>query len=163
MKTSKTYFVCRLKKKIEHTWKSVITDGVSFAKFAKPSVFLLTFLILLSELVLPLLPNNKCLNFSSVNQGECFCVLILWIVCNIYMFICQDTVSVHRPAFYCERFQKFMSDNVFKRSGMYDNLQIHVCNRYTFSVTVLGYDFLVSIFDADLKHIDNFLFKLSYF
>nr|CAB3264891.1 phosphatidylinositol 4-phosphate 5-kinase type-1 alpha [Phallusia mammillata] len=44
----------KLKKKIEHTWKSVITDG--------------------------------------------------------------DTVSVHRPAFYCERFQKFMTDNLFKKS-----------------------------------------------
>uniref|UniRef100_F6U7V0 PIPK domain-containing protein n=1 Tax=Ciona intestinalis TaxID=7719 RepID=F6U7V0_CIOIN len=27
-----------------------------------------------------------------------------------------DSVSVHRPSFYCERFQKFMGDHVFKKS-----------------------------------------------
>jgi len=44
---------CKLKKKMEHTWKSLIADG--------------------------------------------------------------DTVSVHRPKFYCDRFQKFMSENVFRK------------------------------------------------
>lgn len=28
-----------------------------------------------------------------------------------------DTVSVHRPSFYCTRFQEFMSNNVFKKSA----------------------------------------------
>ncbi|CAK8684991.1 unnamed protein product [Clavelina lepadiformis] len=28
-----------------------------------------------------------------------------------------DTVSVHRPGFYCERFQKFMSDRVFRKNA----------------------------------------------
>ncbi len=31
------------------------------------------------------------------------------------MFPLQDTVSVHRPSFYADRFQKFMCNTVFKK------------------------------------------------
>lgn len=34
----------------------------------------------------------------------------------------QDTVSVHRPGFYADRFFKFMSSNVFKKSSCEFNL-----------------------------------------
>lgn len=32
-------------------------------------------------------------------------------------FSCQDTVSVHRPSFYAERFFKFMSNTVFRKNS----------------------------------------------
>ena len=58
----------RLFKKMEHTFKAVIHDGVSG-----------------------------------------------WnIICLFYSF--QDTVSVHKPAFYANRFKKFMSTKVFRKT-----------------------------------------------
>lgn len=38
-------------------------------------------------------------------------------ICHLAAMSCapQDTVSVHRPGFYAERFQRFMCNTVFKK------------------------------------------------
>lgn len=65
----------RLKKKLEHTLKSIITDGVSqLSKF---------------DMSTPTLISK-----------------------NVSL---QDSVSVHRPSFYAQRFQDFMAKTVFKK------------------------------------------------
>lgn len=48
------------------------------------------------------------------NMHLCECVYLF-----LYLFICllQDTVSVHRPGFYAERFKKFMCSTVFRTSS----------------------------------------------
>lgn len=36
-------------------------------------------------------------------------------MCVTDFFVFQDTVSVHRPSFYADRFLKFMNSTVFKK------------------------------------------------
>ncbi|XP_056593091.1 phosphatidylinositol-4-phosphate 5-kinase, type I, beta a isoform X1 [Triplophysa dalaica] len=71
----------RFIKKVEHSWKALVHDGVRIYSY---KTFLLPFDIIL------IYASFKC------------CVL-------------QDTVSVHRPNFYADRFLKFMGSTVFKK------------------------------------------------
>lgn len=52
--------------------------------------------------------KSKCLI-----AGSCSVVSVFLI--TICLFLSQDTVSVHRPGFYAERFQQFMCNTVFKK------------------------------------------------
>ncbi|XP_074542817.1 phosphatidylinositol 4-phosphate 5-kinase type-1 alpha-like isoform X2 [Halichoeres trimaculatus] len=75
----------RLVKRLEHSWKALVHDGVS-------------------NLLSPQL--SECLNkrFKDIsNLGSPFV---------------QDTVSVHRPSFYAERFLKFMCNTVFRKLSL---------------------------------------------
>ena len=72
-------FVSRFIKKVEHSWKALVHDGV----YDSHSPYLLVQL-------------------------------------HIHIFLTaffsfQDTVSVHRPSFYANRFLKFMGSTVFKK------------------------------------------------
>lgn len=66
----------RFRKKLEHSWKSLIHDGVS----------------------------------KNVHQVYLF----NYLNANLCDFF-QDTVSVHRPSFYAQRFQDFMAKKVFMK------------------------------------------------
>lgn len=75
----------RLKKKLEHTFKSIIHDGVS---------------------VISILFHSISNFFSSFLYHSFDCCITLHL---------QDTVSVCRPSFYAQRFQDFMAKTVFKK------------------------------------------------
>lgn len=68
----------RLKKKLEHTLKAMIHDGVYFS---------------LTSLLVDSNNHSFLTNFLSL----------------------KDTVSVHRPGFYSQRFQNFMAKQVFRK------------------------------------------------
>ncbi|XP_060765118.1 phosphatidylinositol-4-phosphate 5-kinase, type I, beta a isoform X1 [Neoarius graeffei] len=70
----------RFIKKVEHSWKALVHDGVSSSTVS--------------------LRDELC----CVECWRCVCVCVL-----------QDTVSVHRPSFYADRFLKFMGGTVFKK------------------------------------------------
>ncbi|XP_061590490.1 phosphatidylinositol-4-phosphate 5-kinase, type I, beta a isoform X2 [Cololabis saira] len=72
----------RFIKKVEHSWKALVHDGVCF--LSSPEDFVS------SELIHARLYLTAFLSF-------------------------QDTVSVHRPGFYADRFLKFMGTSVFKK------------------------------------------------
>lgn len=76
-------FLPRLAKKLEHSWKALVHDGVR--RSAPPVMFESDILIRHLHLAL------SCPSF-------------------------QDTVSVHRPSFYAERFEKFMCNVVFRKT-----------------------------------------------
>lgn len=48
---------------------------------------------------------------TSANAHACVCVFVLL----TFSFSFQDSVSVHRPSFYADRFLKFMGSTVFKK------------------------------------------------
>lgn len=73
----------RLAKKLEHSWKALVHDGVR--------------------------------TLTSTSQFGCNDLTIQILTCFISFF--QDTVSVHRPGFYAERFQKFMCNTVFRKNA----------------------------------------------
>uniref|UniRef100_A0A8C2DWE6 Phosphatidylinositol-4-phosphate 5-kinase, type I, alpha, a n=1 Tax=Cyprinus carpio TaxID=7962 RepID=A0A8C2DWE6_CYPCA len=80
----------RLVKKLEHSWKALLHDGVCLVFYIK-----------------------HCMK---TNYTNVFCVFILYFFSLRYFpFPLQDTVSVHRPSFYADRFQKFMCNTVFKK------------------------------------------------
>lgn len=76
-------FSSRLAKKLEHSWKALVHDGV------RRSVLSIVFECDISIRHLSLSPS--CPSF-------------------------QDSVSVHRPGFYAERFEKFMCNDVFRKA-----------------------------------------------
>lgn len=80
----------RLKKRLEHTFKSIIHDGVS------TNVTNSNF--------------NLIMCFQFDNNVE-----FLRITHSIIFTRAQDTVSVCRPSFYAQRFQNFMAKTVFKK------------------------------------------------
>lgn len=43
---------------------------------------------------------------------------------TLHFILFQDTVSVHRPSFYAERFQRFMCNTVFRKPCRLQNYQI---------------------------------------
>ncbi|XP_051794649.1 phosphatidylinositol-4-phosphate 5-kinase, type I, beta a isoform X2 [Acanthochromis polyacanthus] len=75
----------RFIKKVEHSWKALVHDGVSKCHFF---LYLLLF---------------------TANIHVNICVHLM------DFFVFQDTVSVHRPSFYADRFLKFMGSTVFKK------------------------------------------------
>lgn len=77
-------FSSRLAKKLEHSWKALVHDGV------RRPVLSIVFECDISIRHLQLAPC--CPSF-------------------------QDTVSVHRPGFYAERFEKFMCNVVFRKAS----------------------------------------------
>ncbi len=79
----------RLVKKLEHSWKALLHDGVCLVLHIK-----------------------HCMK---TNYTNVFCALYLFFSLHYLMFPLQDTVSVHRPSFYADRFQKFMCNTVFKK------------------------------------------------
>lgn len=97
----------RLKKKLEHTFKSIIHDGVSFSLFFSSS-------FIYSDVGNTRKINRFYLDFIWRNGGNVTFSFVSWI--NF-----QDTVSVCRPSFYAQRFQDFMAKTVFKKipSRMY--------------------------------------------
>ncbi|XP_053501713.1 phosphatidylinositol-4-phosphate 5-kinase, type I, beta a isoform X3 [Ictalurus furcatus] len=79
----------RFIKKVEHSWKALVHDGVSSCTVSLLDVF-------------TCVECWRCVCDYRVCVCVCVCVL-------------QDTVSVHRPSFYAERFLKFMGGTVFKK------------------------------------------------
>ncbi|CAG14777.1 unnamed protein product, partial [Tetraodon nigroviridis] len=79
----------RLIKKMEHSWKALVHDGVCTGANASVCVCV-------------------CV---CVCMSVCVCIFVLL----TFFFSFQDTVSVHRPNFYAERFLKFMGLTVFKK------------------------------------------------
>lgn len=67
----------RFVKKLEHSWKALVHDGVSCR-------YLLVYSVLRN---------------TDAYKG----------------LFSQDTVSVHKPGFYSDRFQKFMCNTVFRK------------------------------------------------
>lgn len=85
-------FLQRFIKKLEHSWKALVYDGVS------------------KHRVLPVaLPDGSLMHIPKDRRW--------WNVnwCVHFLFF-QDTVSVHRPGFYANRFLKFMSTRVFRKT-----------------------------------------------
>lgn len=82
------YFLsfCRFIKKLEHSWKALVHDGVWHLHSIKLNLWL-------------------HVDFSGVS---------LFLITEGVLFF-QDTVSVHRPGFYAERFQHFMCNTAFKK------------------------------------------------
>ncbi|XP_063745700.1 phosphatidylinositol-4-phosphate 5-kinase, type I, beta a isoform X2 [Eleginops maclovinus] len=76
----------RFIKKVEHSWKALVHDGVT----AHPP------------------SDSNCINIH-VHSCACACLRS-----DIVLYF-QDTVSVHRPSFYADRFLKFMGSTVFKK------------------------------------------------
>lgn len=60
----------------------------------------------------------------------CTCICMCVCVCLTAFFAFQDTVSVHRPSFYADRFLKFMGSTVFKKIHC-KSLRLHnTCTLY---------------------------------
>lgn len=79
----------RFIKKVEHSWKALVHDGVrSFTSSLTPAGFY----VQLHEWMF----LYRCVSLTG-------------------FFVFQDTVSVHRPSFYADRFLKFMGSTVFKK------------------------------------------------
>jgi len=89
----------RLKKKLEHTWKSMIHDGVSDVYIAhmRAREFIDFLLIIILSLTSFYWSQRPIVNIE-----------------EMFLFS-KDTVSVHRPGFYAQRFQDFMAKTVFKK------------------------------------------------
>ncbi|KAH0563643.1 hypothetical protein KQX54_003599, partial [Cotesia glomerata] len=91
----------RLKKKLEHTWKSMIHDGTSHfdgSERVKVKGFFTTKVALGAQA-------------SSIVT----CLMLHSGLCRMDRNVPTDTVSVHRPGFYAQRFQDFMAKTVFKK------------------------------------------------
>ncbi|CAG04851.1 unnamed protein product [Tetraodon nigroviridis] len=93
----------RLIKKLEHTWKALVHDGIESVMSVKS---LLT-------------PTSPTVNHTHLQPRNCLVCVTVAIEREDSHSLCylQDTVSVHRPGFYADRFLKFMSNTVFKKSS----------------------------------------------
>lgn len=86
--------IFRFIKKVEHSWKALVHDGVcNFTPLSLPAALY----VKLHAFVLHL------------HKFMFVCVYLT------AFFAFQDTVSVHRPSFYADRFLKFMGSTVFKK------------------------------------------------
>ncbi|XP_047185540.1 phosphatidylinositol-4-phosphate 5-kinase, type I, beta a isoform X2 [Scophthalmus maximus] len=90
----------RFIKKVEHSWKALVHDGVCNIRSCSVPADLFVQM------------------YKYVSVRVCVCVCgggghVLYLTASSSS---QDTVSVHRPSFYADRFLKFMGSTVFKKS-----------------------------------------------
>ncbi len=129
----------RFKKKLEHSFKSIIADGVSFTtvqcsyriagNFQMVEIFVLKSII--RKLKLTKISLHNTVNMFYVTMLSCTNIYIKigirkFAPTKITRYIRysyefspylppQNTVSVHNPSYYARRFQDFITTQVFKK------------------------------------------------
>lgn len=103
-------FPPRFIKKLEHSWKALVHDGVSSPPPPRRPLPKPASLPAPQGAVWGFLGNPPWGGFRELSRPAETCFR------RPRPFLApQDTVSVHRPSFYAERFQQFMSNVVFKK------------------------------------------------